>query len=402
MSQSMIASLKRRYNFLDISAIFTVLAILIPTLWINFTQDYENRWLRTGLLVLFGVIFLMQDWICNLHARASFIFLAVESLIALTAFFLPPQNFGWLIFLFYVLSVVAFLLFPVRTAVWWVVAYLVASAIYLFQADGWIGLLVGLPVYGAGFVFFAAFAYQTAMAEAAREESKRLLTELQETHQQLKAYAAQSEALAVSEERNRLAREMHDTLGHRLTVAAVQLEGAQRLIDAEPARAEEMVGTSREQVRGALGELRAVVATLRSPLEADLGLRTALERMAGGFEQATGITVHLMLTPDLPDLPETHRLALYRTAQEALTNIQKHARASDAWLQLTRQDGNILLLVRDNGQGIGDPNGGLGFGLRGLRERAAHLGGDMLIEGRAGGGTQISIRLPLDEGSGHV
>jgi signal transduction histidine kinase len=190
---------------------------------------------------------------------------------------------------------------------------------------------------------------------------------------------------------------MHDTLGHRLTVASVQLEGAQRLCPTDPERAASMVGTVREQVREALGELRSTVATLRTPIEADLQLRSSLRRLVTHFEEATDIAVHRLLPEVIPDLPSEQRLALYRATQEALTNIQRHAEASQVWLVLTVSDDAITLLVSDDGQGLTFSGKELGFGLQGMRERAAQLGGDLHLEPRRGGGAQLSFRLPLPQ-----
>jgi len=231
---------------------------------------------------------------------------------------------------------------------------------------------------------------------AARRESQRLLVELQDAHEQLQANALRMEEMAVVEERNRLAREMHDTLGHRLTVASVQLEAAQRLCPTDAERAAGLVGTVREQVQEALKELRATVATLRTPVEADLRLRSAVRRLIDQFEEATELTVHRVLPDELPELPETHRMALYRAAQEALTNVQKHAAATQVWLVLGVGEGgrSVSLLVSDDGQGVVAGGEG-GFGLAGLRERAGLLGGALHVEPRSGGGTQLSFRLPL-------
>jgi signal transduction histidine kinase len=203
----------------------------------------------------------------------------------------------------------------------------------------------------------------------------------------------------VVEERNRLAREMHDTLGHRLTVASVQLEAAQRLCPTDAERAAGLVGTVREQIRGALGELRATVATLRTPVEADLHLRSSLRRLIDHFEAATGLTVHRVLPDELVSLPDSHRVALYRAAQEALTNVQKHAGASQVWLVLSSDGSAVTLLVGDDGRGISRTGDGGGFGLSGLRERATQLDGELHLEPRPGGGTQLSFRLPLPEDS---
>jgi signal transduction histidine kinase len=202
--------------------------------------------------------------------------------------------------------------------------------------------------------------------------------------------------LAVIEERNRLAREMHDTLGHRLTVAAVQLEGAQRLCNQDPDRAANMVGTVREQVKEALSELRGTVATLRAPVEVDLALRSSLRRLARAFEEATGLTVNLTLPEEMSHLPREQRLALYRGGQEALTNVQRHAGASQVWLTLMDQDEQVVLLMSDDGVGFpGGPAKATSFGLRGLKERVEQLGGSIVLEARAGGGAQLRLSLPI-------
>jgi len=304
----------------------------------------------------------------------------------------------WTLFavLFFVLSVQAVLLYPVRAAFAWIAGFVAISAALGLGKWGWPGGLVTLPLYGGGYGLVAALAHALAGAETARHKSQALVEELQAAHVKMQEYAGRIEELAVVEERSRLAREMHDTLGHRLTVAAVQLEGAQRLIETDPDRAAQMVGTVREQVREALAELRQTVAALRAPIEADLSLPHALARLAAHFETATGITIHQVLprAEELPDLPSTHRLALYRAAQEALTNIQRHAEAGQVWLVLAGDGGAVTLLVSDDGKGFSLSGDQAGFGLHGLRERAAQLGGEMHIEPRRGGGTQLSFRLP--------
>jgi signal transduction histidine kinase len=157
------------------------------------------------------------------------------------------------------------------------------------------------------------------------------------------------------------------------------------------------VGTVREQVREALAELRATVATLRTPVQEDLQLRSSLRRLMDQFEEVTGLTVHRVLPDEMPPLPNAHRQALYRAAQEALTNVQKHAQARQVWLVLATAEGAISLLVSDDGRGLAGSSNGAGFGLQGLRERAEQLEGELHVEPRQGGGTQVSFRLPLPE-----
>jgi signal transduction histidine kinase len=122
--------------------------------------------------------------------------------------------------------------------------------------------------------------------------------------------------------------------------------------------------------------------------------------LVNSFEEATGLTVNLTLE-EIPDLPDGHRSVLYRVAQEALTNVQRHAEASLVWLTLFRQENNIRLLVSDNGIGFPEQTDDNSFGLRGIRERVSQLGGSSSFEGRTGGGAQISVSLPVPEGDDH-
>jgi len=150
-------------------------------------------------------------------------------------------------------------------------------------------------------------------------------------------------------------------------------------------------------VRAALGELRQTVAALRTPPEAELPLPKALARLADDFERATGLTVHRSLPLEVPPLAPALRLALYRAAQEALTNVQRHADARQVWLTLRLDDEAIVLQVDDDGRGLPPDAGERGLGLRGLRERATQLGGELRLESAPDGGTYLSLRLPLTE-----
>jgi signal transduction histidine kinase len=370
---------------LPIVSQYVALAIVAAISLLNLYGTGWRWWAAAALLTVLGILY--RCW----PARLYHPYLAAETALVVGLMVLHPVA----VVLCFTLSAHAMILLPNYTGALWIVILTLAAGALNIYWEGWPdGLLITLA-YAAGFASFGFMNYARERAEDARRESQALLVDLQEAHRQLQAYAERVEEFAVSEERNRLAREMHDTLGHRLTVAAVQLEGAQRLIPSDPERAARMVGTVRDQVREALSEVRRTVATLRTPLEAGLSLLHALTRLATGFEEATGLTVHLTLPEDVPALPDAHRLALYRAAQEALTNVQRHARAREVWLQLTRRDATVALLVGDDGVGIPASAERAGFGLRGLRERAAQLGGELALEPRPGGGTQLSLCLPL-------
>jgi signal transduction histidine kinase len=369
--------------------------LAVALLGFQFFDTGIQKVIGLALLVGFTIVYSLAPghgkpvWVYHLH-------LVVLTAIVAGLLILEPYV-GVFPMLFFVLSPLAMIFFPLRTGMIWIGVYTLVTAIIFFAFNSPLDAFMELLPYAAGYWFFGAFARAMASAEEARQETQRLLAELQVTHRQLQEYAARAEELAVAEERNRLAREMHDTLGHRLTVAAVQLEGAQRLISKDPDQAENMISTIREQVREALNELRSTVATLREPLATDLPIGIALQRLANSFDGATNLTVHLKLPAEPPTLSNAQRLALYRAAQEALTNVQRHAKAQQVWVDLVAQDDCVSLKVSDDGVGFPEDTKEATFGLHGMRERAAHLGGELCLESGEVGGAQVVFILPLIE-----
>jgi signal transduction histidine kinase len=375
--------------YLTLAVVALVELLLIPA---SGTQGAT-----AGLLLIFGGLLAVSPFFKTFNWQ-SHLYLALQTGVVASLLLLRPGSLMAPL-LFCVLSAMAPMSVTSRSAALWIVLFAVINVVHFSAVKkiehGW---MIALP-FTVGYIFCGTFASSLVRTNAARRRSEALLAELQGTHERLQAYAARVEELVISQERNRLAREMHDTLGHRLTVAAVQLEGAERLIPTHPGRAAGMVKTVHEEVVEALAELRRTVATLRTPLEVDLSLPVALTRLAQGFEKATGIKTNQSLPESLPPLSEAQRLALYRAAQEALTNVQRHAQAQQVWLELALENGMISLLVKDNGRGF-EPEGRRdGFGLRGLRERAAHLKGECHLESSSGQGAQICFHLPLQETS---
>lgn len=398
MAQEM-TTRRENIGFLITSYVILVAAGIVG-LRFNPPATAALRWVIVLLLAAIAVLQMRRPkpggplWLSHLY-------LGVHGSLVAALMFLQP---GWTMYpVLYMTPITwAILSLSVRAGACWAAIYTILTAASFAVGMNLGEGLIGLILYGVLYAFVAAFASAVVRADTARRESQALLAELQQAHEQLQEYALRAEEMAVVEERNRLSREMHDTIGHRLTVASVQLEAAQRLCPTDAERAASLVGTVREQVREALSELRSAVATLRTPVEADLQLRSALRRLLSQFEEATGLTVHRVLPEQMPPLPDTHRLALYRGAQEALTNVQKHAGATRAWLVLTHTDSAITLLVSDDGRGTAPSAGAAGFGLRGLRERAEQLGGELHLEPRQGGGTQLSLRLPWPATSGQT
>jgi signal transduction histidine kinase len=383
-----------KFSMVNLSAHIALAAVAMPILLLYFRDHHEYRWVALGLFFVFGFLLAIRDQAIQHSQLPPALYLVIQTIIIISLLALPPHH-QFVIILLFILSAEAPMLQPNRVASWWIFIFVIITTIFFLTFEGAEAALYGLPLYTGGYIFFAAFSASAAKANRARAESQALLQELRSAHQKLQAYAAQAEDLAVAEERNRMAREMHDTLGHHLTVAIVQLEGAHRLVTEDPARATEMVATVREQMRMALGELRGTVATLREPLAADFSLTNALKRLGDDFQKATEIDVQMIFAHNLPSFPDAYRVALYRAAQEALTNIQRHAQADSIHMRLDLDDvEGVRLRVRDNGIGVPENADNMGFGLLGLQERAEQLGGVMRLEANIEGGAQICLCLP--------
>jgi signal transduction histidine kinase len=196
------------------------------------------------------------------------------------------------------------------------------------------------------------------------------------------------------EERRRLRRDLHDGLGAQLAGLNVQASTLRRLIPSDPGAADELVVELREELRGAIADIRRLVYDLRPPALDDLGLVEAMRRLAERYgSKDAPLRVVVEAPEDLPNLPAAVEVAVYRITQEALTNVARHARATTCVVRLAVND-NVTLEIVDDGVGI--PAGrSAGVGLSSMHERAEELGGGCTVEISAGGGTRVLARLPL-------
>jgi len=200
---------------------------------------------------------------------------------------------------------------------------------------------------------------------------------------------------AAAAERRRIARELHDTLGYRLTISMVQLENAVELIGEEPRQARALVEAVRGYLGSGLEELRETLTTLREHEVVADGLQPSLERLIGEFATATGIAVRSRPLGGLPRLSDAQATAVYRTVQEALINSHKHGQAREIRIGLCSDDEAVVLTVADDGRRFA-PVARVGYGLTGLEERAEALGGRLTVARPRGGGVLVTLRLPLE------
>ena len=221
-------------------------------------------------------------------------------------------------------------------------------------------------------------------------------SQLAEANQKLQKYALTSEKLAQTQERNRLARELHDTLAHTLSSTSVQLEAVKALYDRDPNQAKILLSQTLENTKSGLAETRRALVDLRtSELEA-YGLTQAIHNLGTSAAERGGFNVNFNLDKGLDVLPDDVSHSIYRTVQEAFENILRHSNASQASVELFTEEDQIRLVIQDNGKGFKTEKIKKDrLGIRGMRERIEMLGGTFDINSEPNKGTEIEIRLEM-------
>lgn len=222
---------------------------------------------------------------------------------------------------------------------------------------------------------------------------RRQQESLREANANLTHYASTLEQLTVSRERNRLARELHDTLAHSLTALSVSLETVKAYFDIDREKARELIEVSLESTRKGVDETRRALKSLRSSDLEDLGLGLALQRVAKSAASRFKLDLELDLPSSMPSLSPDVEQTIYRIAQEAVQNITSHSHAGKFSLHLENNH-RTTLIVQDDGIGF-DPlkNPAGRFGLVGMRERAELAGGTLKIESVEGKGTKVVLEI---------
>lgn len=235
--------------------------------------------------------------------------------------------------------------------------------------------------------------------QRSRQQMRRLLDQLAESHRQLQDYAGRVAELAAAAERNRLARDIHDSLGHYLTAISIQLEKAQAYRGRNPAEADRAIRDAQETARAALQDVRQSVGTLRDAGDR-FSLRQSLAELTGRMAGGT-LEITYSVEGDETDYAGPVLTVLYRVAQEGLTNAQRHARARHAVLDVELGATEARLRLRDDGIGFDTARLGAqaapgqgGYGLQGLRERLEMVRGQMDITSDGQTGTEITVVVP--------
>jgi len=360
------------------------IAVSLRWILVFIEQEHPYIWLLSAMLAAYGILLGLQSFIIKGSPIRAHIYFGTQSVLIIGAMLLWYEM-DFFAALFLPLGGQAMFLFPRKTAQTWVIVFGVAIVIGQFIQFRRLEALSFSFLYLAGLLLIASFSTLMLRTNEARIQSDRLLDELQKAHGQLQEYAGQAEELATAKERNRLARELHDSVAQTLYGLTLQAEAAAReLNNGQIDKAAEQMREIRDSAQQTLQETRLLIFELRPPILEQEGLVSALRNRLESVESRSGLKTQIQLQ-EVKQLPAEVEAGLYGISNEALNNILKHAHATIVKVSLKKQAGKIVLEIQDNGVGF-DVDGTVGgMGLNGMKERAEQFGGDLQIQSGANG-----------------
>lgn len=256
-----------------------------------------------------------------------------------------------------------------------------------------LGATIGFSFQWLGGMAIFLFIY--GIIRTSRERAK-LIAKLEAAQKELELARQRDSELAALRERERLARDLHDSLGHSLVALSVQLEAIQRLYKVDPEKASAQVDELKNLTRASMDDLRRSLAGLRAPGLGERQLREALQSLSVDVAQRAHLAITCQIHDDANQLSPAHAETIWRVAQEALTNIERHAAARNVDVHLDIESQYTTLAVKDDGRGLPpDAETQPGhYGLRGMRERVEGLGGALTLSSD-GSGSRVDVKLPI-------
>ncbi len=315
--------------------------------------------------------------------RHRILYFAVQTCLVTAMMFVSDTNDPFNL-LFYILTVQAILVLSGRAAIAWIVLFFVlasGAALWTRGTDGILSILFSI----AAFVFTAVYGYTIRQVELARHQNEHLLGELRAAQQQL-------QSLAVADERNRLARDLHDSAKQQAFALSAQLDAVQSLIRRDQSAAERHLAQAVQLADTLRQELAALILDLRPPALGTLSLGEAVRQYAEEWSQHSLIAANVRVQGQRALPPEVER-ALFRVAQEALANVARHSQAQTVTIGLGYMEDGVALTIQDDGQGFAPDRIAPGVGLHSMRERAATLPDGLLtLDTAPGRGTRVTVQ----------
>src|SRR5215212_3838923 len=364
-------------------AVYLMLAVLTTVSLLVFPGALI-RVMVVALCTSFGLIYRFGYYAIRTPRHAA-IYFSIQTLVLLGLIVLARTSdvFG---LLFFTLGIQAVLTLGSRTAIAWVVLfYLIdtGGALVYRGSEGIVNVLFNAAVFVLTFVF----ANSLRQTELARDQNQQLLEELRAAQRQV-------QDLAVAEERNRLARELHDSVKQQVFATIMQLGAARILLERDPNAARLHLIEAEQLAQQSGAELSLLIHELRPVALGDKGLIAAIQSYAADWSRQSKISADVRAHGDSAQLPVAEH-TLLRVTQEALANVARHSHATAVTIDLDLVADSATLTIADNGRGFDASTASRGVGLDSMRERLEALGGRLRVESNPGSGTTIEARYEV-------
>lgn len=366
-----------------------------------------------GLLVL---SFLVRMFLVKKRYSLSIVSMIVDTLLCISLLFMLNFNYNGLLLLVFAtmislvkggrvkialvaVAIVGYLLADYDLLSGYMPLYNIHSYIQYYPANTQQLLMAGFNIMTSlNIVLFIVYCvYVINEQRGTIEEINELYHEIQTANEQLQEYASMTERMTQTRERNRLAREIHDTLGHTLTGIAAGLDACMALIDSNPEQTKQQLKLLSEVSREGIKDIRRSVNELRPDALDRLSLDAAIRKMIIDMSNTSHVKIYFSTEEKHLKFDEDEENAIYRVIQESLTNAVRHGKATEIWITLKRQDGEIELCIRDNGIGAKEIKSG--FGTKHIRERIEMLHGTVQFDGSSG--FTVTAKIPIRWGENY-
>ncbi|MDN4608885.1 ATP-binding protein [Sporosarcina highlanderae] len=399
----------KSFSLFLFSLVRVVMLVILSGYFLQMTDGIKD--LRTFYIIVAIPIFITSHFIqmANVREKTRILCSSID-FIVITGFGFSFYESGYLYLIFFgVLSTTVFLLYDRKKllglfsgaffALWILISLRLYAQTGIFSVSS--NIVNGMFVFYGAFVGGLIRNFHSAKETIASqyEQLNDSHGALQTAHRQLKDYSQQVEQLTVIRERNEIAREIHDTVGHKMTALIVQLQVAGEMAERDPKKAKEVLNICEQLSREALHELRVSVRTLKEDFDGQ-SFQDDLEGLLKEFSAMTHMKTWLDSDGNISSIPKSLQPTIKRIVQEGLTNAKKHGNADTCIVKIHMDEKEIRVLIKDDGKGKKNiiPN----FGLINMKERVAEHGGSFEIESVEGEGFGIMITFPLQRISAGV
>ncbi len=384
MQNQLIKLMQGKY-LLSATTYIMIAAVFVRT-YLYYPEIYAPAF---ALLILLVILLFLEPRVVKQPQWTWTAYLIAQIVILVTLFLLEPDGDTFSLVLLPA-CMFAMRYFEHRTGWIWIGIFTLTMALMLFYGHQQYAPAL-IVIYLAAYILVAAFSMVIKQNQIAQNQ-------LLEANQQLRRYSQQVEDLTAVNERNRLARELHDSVTQTIFSMTLLTRSALILQERDPSQVPEKLSELSELAQGALTEMRALITQLRPTSISDDGLPAVLKKHIGELNRRHGLQITLEIRPESLPLDAKQQEEVFRIIQEGLNNIIKHSQAEDAWVRLDITDDAVQVLIADRGQGF-DPQppdqGSLSFGLESMRQRAQELNGELAIKTQPGEGTTVICTIPL-------